>query len=364
MLEVSALGKRFGDVQALDDVSFSLDEGEIVGLLGENGAGKTTTLRLLSGALMPDTGQVTIGGRNLFADRLTTRRKVGYLPEQLPLDEQMRVRPFLDYVARLRGLNRAERADGIERVLHSCALEELADRGIGLLSRGGRMRVALAQALVHNPEVLLLDEPTAGLDPQQVLNMRRLILSLSGHHTILFSSHNLTEVAAVCNRIIFLKQGRLVAEDVLSTAGNGGGEMLLLRFSNAPADVDLLLAAMPVVGTVEAVPGGGPGALSVHLKQGDGVREQLAERVAMMGWGLCEMRPMSGNLTAFFQHHAAAVGSDVDDADATLADILDEVAGEDSEPADLLHADPPPADIPPTDFPPADPPPSNPGETS
>jgi len=345
MLEVNALGKRFGAVQALDQVSFSLEEGEIVGLLGENGAGKTTTLRLLSGALVPDSGRVTIGGRDLFSDRVMTRRKVGYLPEQLPLDERMRVRPFLDYVARLRGLNRAERTDGIERVLHSCALEELADRGIGVLSRGGRMRVALAQALVHNPEVLLLDEPTAGLDPQQVLNMRRLILSLSGHHTILFSSHNLTEVAAVCNRIVFLKQGRLVAEDVLSTTGSGGGEMLFLRFSSAPEDIAALLAAMPVVSAVETVPGGGPGGLSVHLKQGDGGREQLAERVTMMGWGLCEMRPMSGNLTAFFQHHAADIPQELGGDDADV--VGDELAPETSHTAGDMPVDSPSQDPPP-----------------
>jgi ABC-2 type transport system ATP-binding protein len=303
MLEVHALSKRFGDVTALDGVSFSLDEGEIVGLLGENGAGKTTTLRLLSGGLMPNSGRVSIAGRDLFSDVVATRRKVGYLPETLPIDTEMRVLPFLDYVARLKGLNRAERADGIERVLNACGLEELTNRGIGVLSRGGRMRVALAQALVHNPEVLLLDEPTSGLDPQQVLRMRELILSLSGHHTILFSSHNLTEVAAVCNRIVFLKQGRLVAEDVLSTVSEGA-EQILLRFSSAPSDMAILLSALPVVSGVEPVPGGGPGAVSVRLKSGEGVREQLAERVAMMGWGLCEMRPMSGNLPAFFQHHA------------------------------------------------------------
>ncbi|MBI5135932.1 MAG: ABC transporter ATP-binding protein [Nitrospirae bacterium] len=318
MLQVDHLGKRFGGITALDDVSFSVGEGEIIGLLGENGAGKTTTLRLLAGELMPSRGRVTVGGRDLFSDVIATRRKVGYLPEQLPLDRAMRVRPFLDYVARLRGLNAGERLQGVARVIDACGLSALAERGIGNLSRGGRMRVGLAQALVHNPEVLLLDEPTAGLDPQQVLNMRALILSLSGHHTIVFSSHNLTEVAAVCNRILFLKGGRLVAEDVLTTVTDGGGELLLLRFSNPPADLCARVLAFPAVAAAEPVPGGGAGAVSVQLKAGAGLREQLAERAAMMGWGLCELRPMAGNLTAIFQHHAAATGAPPAPPDAAL----------------------------------------------
>ncbi len=304
MLQVEHLSKRFGPVTALDDVSFELAEGEIVGLLGENGAGKTTTLRLMAGELLPSRGRVSIDGRDLFSDVVLTRRKVGYLPEQLPLDPHMRVGAFLDYVARLRGLNARERRAGVAQVLDSCGLAQLTDRSVGALSRGGRMRVGLAQALVHNPEVVLLDEPTAGLDPQQVLNMRKLILSLAGHHTILFSSHNLTEVAAVCNRIVFLKEGRLVAEDVLSTVSEEGGELLLMRFSVAPPDLCSQLAAMPAVASAEPVPAGGPGAVSVQLHAGEGLRETLVERVAMMGWGLCEMRPMAGNLTAFFQHHA------------------------------------------------------------
>jgi len=306
MLEVEGLTKWFGGVAVLDDVSFTVGEGEVVGLLGENGAGKTTTLRLLSGALYPTAGRITIGGRDLIKSPLAAKRKVGYLPEQLPLDTGMRVEPYLHYVARLRGLSRRERAEGVRHVLAVCRLDEVADRNIGALSRGLKMRVALAQALVHNPELVLLDEPTAGLDPQQVLNMRELILSLSGHHTILFSSHNLTEVSECCNRVVLLKGGRVAAEDALAALEGRAGEtrMLRLRLSQAPEDPCGELSHMPDVILAEPADGAVPGTVMVTVKPVEGVRERLAAEVTGKGWGLCELVEVTESLAEVFQRHA------------------------------------------------------------
>jgi len=307
MLEVEGLTKRFGAITALEDVSFSIAEGEVVGLLGENGAGKTTTLRLLSGALYPSAGRVVIGGRNLFREPLSAKRKVGYLPEQLPLDPAMRVRGYLDYVACLKGLNRRERAEGVRHVLAVCDLEGVAERGIGFLSRGLRTRVGLAQSLVHNPELVLLDEPTAGLDPQQVLNMRELILSLAGHHTILFSSHNLHEVSECCNRVVLLKEGRLVAQDALASLEGRGGDtrMLRLRLSNPPEDLEDALASLPDVKHVEP-DGDQTGAVRITVRAVDGVRERLAAEVVSRGWGLGELSEVSDTLEDVFHRHAGA----------------------------------------------------------
>lgn len=306
MLVVEGLTKWFGGVAVLDDISFEVAEGEVVGLLGENGAGKTTTLRLLSGALYPTAGRIAIGGRDLIRRPLAAKRKVGYLPEQLPLDLGMRVEPYLHYVARLRGLNRRERAEGVRHVLSVCRLQEVADRNIGALSRGLKMRVGLAQALVHNPELVLLDEPTAGLDPQQVLNMRELILSLSGHHTILFSSHNLHEVSECCNRVVLLKEGKVVAEDALASLEGKGGEtrVLRLRLSHPPDDLYEVLATLGDV--THAEPFDGDGAVRLTVLAVDGVRERLAAEVVGRGWGLCELAEINDSLEDVFHRHAEA----------------------------------------------------------
>ncbi|MDH4228907.1 MAG: ABC transporter ATP-binding protein [Nitrospirota bacterium] len=309
MLQVEALTKVFGDFTALDGVSFSVAEGEIVGLLGENGAGKTTTLRILAGALYPTSGWVRIGGCDLLSNHLAAKRKVGYLPERLPLDDAMRVRPYLDYVARLRGLDSDERADSIDRVLDACHLRDIAERGIGVLSRGMRMRVALAQALVHNPELLLLDEPTAGLDPEQVINMRELIRSLAGHHTILFSSHNLNEVSECCSRVVLLRGGQVVAEDSVSvlTGLDGREETVFLRLTRPPDDLhDALLALEGVVGVEPGPPE--LGTVVVRTVVTPGIRERLVAEVVSRGWGLCEVRQVSDTLEDVFHRHAAGNG--------------------------------------------------------
>ncbi len=299
MLQVDGLTKRYGRITALEDVSFTITEGEVVGLLGENGAGKSTTLGLLSGALSPTSGRVTIGGRDLFDDPIHTKRKVGYLPERLPLDEQMRVGSYLDYVGRLQGLNRRERSIAMMRVVVSCGLDAVVNRSIAVLSRGGRMRVGLAQALIHNPEIVLLDEPTAGLDPQQVLHIRRLILSLSGHHTVVFSSHNLVEVSECCSRVLLIKEGHLMKEDLLADlqARSGEGVTLLVRFSRPVDGFDEHIRSMDGVRRVVPAHSGGAGAVEVTIDADQGEREQFLERLVFQGWGLCEVRETTESLS-------------------------------------------------------------------
>jgi ABC-2 type transport system ATP-binding protein len=213
MIEARGLSKRYGEVVAVDDVSFSVAPGEVVGFLGPNGAGKTTTMRMLTGFLPPTDGSAEIAGHDIFDEALAARRAIGYLPETPPLYPEMTVRSYVDYVARIKDVPRRERADAVARALDRCALSQVSDRVIGTLSKGFRQRVGLAQAIVHSPPVLILDEPTVGLDPIQIQEIRGLIAELASgegddQHTIVLSSHILAEVEAICRRVILISEGR------------------------------------------------------------------------------------------------------------------------------------------------------------
>ena len=214
MIEARDLSKRYGDMVAVDGVSFTVDKGEVVGFLGPNGAGKTTSMRMLTGFLPPTEGTAVIAGHDIFADPIVARRAIGYLPETPPLYPEMRVRSFLDYVARIKGVRRAHRRDATDRALERCGLTEVHKRVIGTLSKGFRQRVGLAQAIIHDPPVLILDEPTAGLDPLQIREIRRLIVELAApamgdqRQTVVLSTHILAEVEAICRRVIVISKGR------------------------------------------------------------------------------------------------------------------------------------------------------------
>jgi ABC-2 type transport system ATP-binding protein len=237
VLAVRNLAKRFGDVPALRDVGFAVARGEIVGFLGPNGAGKTTTLRILSTYLTPDTGTAEVAGHDAARDPMAVRRKLGYLPEHPPLYLDHTVVEFLRFCAALRGVPRKRRAGAVDAALARCGLTGVSGRLIGNLSKGFRQRVGLAQALVHGPEVLILDEPTVGLDPQQIREIRELIRSLGGEHTVLLSTHILPEVAAVCGRAIIVHRGRIVADAPLAELGAQGGlEEAFLRVTAVDAD--------------------------------------------------------------------------------------------------------------------------------
>jgi len=229
MIEVVGLVKRYGDRAALDGVSFRVERGEIVGFLGPNGAGKTTTLRILSTFLTQDAGEAKVAGFDVLRKPMEVRRRLGYLPEQPPLDLDHTVREYLGFCAALRGVRGKAGRRAIDSVVDRCGLAAVADRLIGNLSKGFRQRVGLAQALVHEPEVVVLDEPTIGLDPHQIREIRHLIRSLAGAHTVLLSSHILPEVAMTCSRAVVVHRGRVAADVTIDASSVSGLEETFLR---------------------------------------------------------------------------------------------------------------------------------------
>jgi ABC-2 type transport system ATP-binding protein len=228
VIEARGLSKRYADIVAVDDVSFTVERGEVVGFLGPNGAGKTTTMRMLTGFLPPTDGSASIAGHDIFEEPLAARRAVGYLPETPPLYPEMSVRSYLDYVARIKDVARAKRRGAVDSALERCGLTDVTRQVIGTLSKGYRQRVGLAQAIVHDPAVLILDEPTVGLDPLQVREIRALIAGLAApeqgdaQHTVILSTHILPEVEAICKRVILINEGRKVVDAPLAELTAGG----------------------------------------------------------------------------------------------------------------------------------------------
>jgi ABC-2 type transport system ATP-binding protein len=244
MIEARELSKRYGEVVAVDAVSFSVQRGEVVGFLGPNGAGKTTTMRMLTGFLPPTDGGASIAGHDIFEDPLAARRSVGYLPETPPLYPEMTVSAYLRYVAAIKDVPRRRRKEAVDRAIERCALSEVRSRVIGTLSKGFRQRVGLGQAIVHDPPVLILDEPTVGLDPIQIGEIRRLIAGLASgegeaQHTVILSSHILAEVAAICRRVIMINEGRKTVDaplDELTRDGKSLEELFARETARDAAD--------------------------------------------------------------------------------------------------------------------------------
>jgi len=231
MIEVRNLSKRYGDLTAVDNISFTAQEGEILGFLGPNGAGKTTTMRIITGFLPASSGTVKVAGFDIFEQSEEVRKRIGYLPENPPLYLDMTVTSYLDFVGRIKGVRRAALRESIDRVLEACGLTHVARRVVGHLSKGYRQRVGLAQALIHNPDVLVLDEPTIGLDPRQIIEIRALIRSMAGEaRTVILSTHILPEVAQLCQKVVIIDQGRVAVEDTLANlTRNASLEEVFLR---------------------------------------------------------------------------------------------------------------------------------------
>ena len=221
MIEVKDLTKVYGSFVAIQGVSFKAERGKILGFLGPNGAGKTTTMRIITGFMPASSGTVVVDGLDIFSQSLEARRRIGYLPESPPLYDEMRVTSYLRFVGKLRGISRGDLDAALERVLNVCGLAEVAERICGQLSKGYRQRVGLAQALVHDPPVLVLDEPTIGLDPRQIRDIRRLIRGLSGTRTIVLSTHILPEVSQICDRVVIISDGHVVLEEDLAALPAG-----------------------------------------------------------------------------------------------------------------------------------------------
>jgi ABC-2 type transport system ATP-binding protein len=256
LIEVHELRRDYGALEALKGVSFSVHAGEIVGLLGPNGAGKSTTMKVLTGWLAPTAGTARVAGHDVLTDPMGVRRSIGYLPENAPAYVEMRVRDWLGFAGEVRGLGAAEQARAIERVTADCGLDGRLDQRIGTLSRGYRQRVGLAQALLHQPAVLILDEPTTGLDPNQVVEMRALIRRVGATRTVVLSTHVLPEVVATCDRVLILHEGRLVADDgVDSLSRSAAGQTISVSIASGKvqADAQQLEDELGALDGVEAV---------------------------------------------------------------------------------------------------------------
>ena len=300
MLELQDVTKRFGTVEAVAGITFSVREGEIVGFLGPNGAGKTTTMRILAGIFPPTTGEVRVAGHDPLREPLACRRAVGYFPEYAPFYPELSVVGYLRLVARLKRLPPGSRGGAVARVLADCGLESVARRRVGTLSKGYRQRVGLAQALCGYPPILILDEPTIGLDPAQVVEIRELVRGLRGARTVLFSSHILSEVEALCERVVVIAGGRIVGEGTPAelAARVGRRQRVVLRVHGAADAARAALAALPGAPHLEESHG-----TFVLEAASDGDRARLAgEAVQQAGLGLIELRQEPLDLEEVFLH--------------------------------------------------------------
>src|ERR1700680_462604 len=240
MIKVEGLSKRYARTLAVDNISFEVQKGQIVGFLGPNGAGKTTTMRILTCFLPPSAGTANVAGFDVLEQPMEVKKRIGYLPETPPLYPEMEVREYLTFVGKLKGMSGASLALRVDEVAERCAIADVKNKLLGKLSKGYRQRVGLAQAIIHNPDVLILDEPTAGLDPKQINDTRELIRSLKGDHTIILSTHILPEVEQTCQQVIIINKGKLVATDSVSNLQNRarGAESLLVEVAGRKGDID------------------------------------------------------------------------------------------------------------------------------
>jgi ABC-2 type transport system ATP-binding protein len=303
MIEVQNLTKRYGPTLAVSEVSFEAQKGEVLGFLGPNGAGKTTTMRVITGYLPPSEGRVRVAGFDVVEEPLEAKRRTGYLPETPPVYPDMTVNEYLAFVGRIKGISRRELKSRMADVVERCAVGDVQNRQIGKLSKGYRQRVGLAQALIHNPEVLVLDEPTAGLDPKQIIETRQLIKGLAGRHTVILSTHILPEAAKTCQRVVVISAGKIVAmgtPDEL-TRRLQGFETILLTVEGLAADVKDKLQRVEGVNLVEPHDStDGRATYEVHAEKGKDVRAELARAVVESNWKLYELRTSGLSLEDIF----------------------------------------------------------------
>lgn len=333
MIEAEKLTKYFGDRAAVRDLSFEVKKGEIVGLLGPNGAGKTTTMRMLTGYLPIDGGRAVVAGYDVVEKPVEVRRRLGYLPETVPLYTEMPVRAYLDFTAKIRGVPSKGRNRRIEEVMELCRITDVSEKVIGKLSRGYKQRVGLAQAIIHNPQVIILDEPTVGLDPRQIIEIRKVIRDLAGNHSMILSTHILPEVSALCDRVVIINRGRVLVEDTLANLERQGAnsERLRLEVRGPQQEIRDFLAQYPEVIQVEIptnaamasvdsqgnlAPAVNPDEEAVEEALGvdnenqarfnlkvtpnTDIRESLASAIIQQGWGLREIALVVPSLEEIF----------------------------------------------------------------
>jgi ABC-2 type transport system ATP-binding protein len=316
MIKVEGLTKRYGRIVAVDDISFTVEKGQIVGFLGPNGAGKTTTMRVLTCFLPPTGGSASIAGFDVLKDPLEVKRRIGYLPESPPLYPEMEVIEYLSFVGRLKGVPKGELRKRLDEVVELCAVGDVRTRLISKLSKGYRQRVGLAQAIIHNPDVLVLDEPTAGLDPKQIIETRQLIKNLAqaGAHTIILSTHILPEVEQTCEHVIIISKGRLVATDTVENLTHRlrGSESIAVEIESAdgaPEAGEAQRRLEQIAGVSRVLlkeQRNGRLLFEVESLQKRAIRADVARAVVESGWDLNELRPVGLSLEEIFLQLTAA----------------------------------------------------------
>ena len=303
MIEVERLTKHYGPVTAIRDVSFSVAPGQIVGFLGPNGAGKSTTMRILACFMPASTGSARVAGYDVFRESLEVRRRIGYLPENVPLYTEMRVGPYLEFVAEVKGVSRSDRRRRVADVMDRCRVADFQNRLIGTLSKGYRQRVGLAQAIVSDPEVLILDEPTIGLDPRQITEIRSLIKSLAGQHTVILSTHILPEVSMVCSGVIIINKGAVVAQgpiDSLVDQFFPTARVEVEIVGPPPAVRDRIRGISGVLSVEDQMVGNGAARYVVEAARGRDVRAEIFKLAAQQQWDLLELRRVGMTLEEVF----------------------------------------------------------------
>jgi len=298
MIQVKNLTKYYGKRLAVDDISFNVAKGEIVGFLGPNAAGKTTTMRIITGFLAPTRGDVSIAGYDTGKNSLEARQHIGYLPEAVPLYTDMTVRSYLDFLARIRGMDKNRIKNRIEAVVGMCRLEEYVDVIIGRLSKGFKQRVGVAQAIIHEPDVLILDEPTIGIDPIQVSQTRQLIKQLGKEHTVLISTHILPEVSVICERVIIIHEGKIVAEDSIENLSSmiSGSRRIRLEVEGPSKKVAERLRQIKGVQRISYE----DSEYNVEYAAGEDPRGKIMEAIMQGGWTLLSLEAMEMSLEDIF----------------------------------------------------------------
>ena len=312
MIEVKGISKSYGTTLAVDDVSFSVERGEIVGFLGPNGAGKSTTMKMLTCFIAPTSGTATIDGNDILDSPLNARRSIGYLPENTPLYEEMGVMGFLEFMAGLLGVPLAKRRGRIDDLIGICGIETMAHKDIGELSRGFRQRVGLAQALLSDPPVLILDEPTSGLDPGQIVEIRELIKEIAPEKAILLSTHILPEAQNTCTRILIINDGRIVGEgtsdELLDMASGEERFTLSLKGGQEPREIVSTLSAMPGVNTAEKLKANGEVRYKIGAERGTDLRERIFDLAVAKGLKLLELNHDTTSLEDVFLRLTGGMG--------------------------------------------------------
>jgi ABC-2 type transport system ATP-binding protein len=315
MIEVENLTKNYGTFEALKGISFRIDKGEVVGFLGPNGAGKTTAMRILTCFMPATSGQATVAGYDVFKESLNVRKHIGYLPESVPLYPEMTVTGYLKYISKIKGIPRSQRKARLEIALEACGLTERRDQITGQLSKGYRQRVGLAQALIHDPDVIILDEPTSGLDPRQIVEIRELIRELGKEHTIILSTHILPEASMTCERLIVINAGELTGDVKLSDGravsidtGDGGRtkltdtKTLQLEVAGPAEAVKTALEGIPNVTRIESHESSENDNPTFHVDYGvdSDIRAEVASKIIENGWSLLEMQSVKMTLEDIF----------------------------------------------------------------